>query len=153
MTAKEFQRKMETWAEICGIKDKLTPETEKAANELIGMLDEYSDETIDISIIVMTITIACAASFEQADMRGAIDKVAKVMFTLDEMHKNEIAALEEKYRWRKQSEEPAPKDVLVEVYLPSHQILDFVRPNATDDYVRAGEYWRPLDVPKAEGTK
>ena len=56
--------------------------------------------------------------------------------------------------WRKQSEEPAPKNVLIEVYDPCSRILDSVRPGVSDnDCVYQSEYWRPLDVPKAEGTK
>ncbi len=65
---------------------------------------------------------------------------------------SELAALREKYRWRKQSEEPAPKDEYILVCnngaglhgytLP---MLAIYRKCSTYFY----EYWRPLDMPEA----
>lgn len=153
MTQEDCIEKVEMWAKICDIPDEdITPAREKAAKGFLEIADGCNDDEIEILIILMTIMVAYHPLLVM-DPKGAITPIAKVLFALNQMHKDEIAALKDKYRWRKQSEEPAPKDVLVEVYLPSPQILDFVRPNATDDYVRAGEYWRPLDVPETEGTK
>ena len=62
----------------------------------------------------------------------------------------ELAALREKYRWRKQSEEPAPKDELVIAIrmFPETDSYDFRQARGvwlTDDW-----YWRPLDLLELE---
>lgn len=63
---------------------------------------------------------------------------------VDEM-KTELAALREKYRWRKQGEEPTPEDIEVLMYDAYRKVflIDYYcyRPNI--DYV----FWRPLDLP------
>ena len=61
-----------------------------------------------------------------------------------------LAALREKYRWRKQSEEPAPKDELVIAIrmFPETDSYDFRQARGvwlTDDW-----YWRPLDLLELE---
>lgn len=57
----------------------------------------------------------------------------------------ELVALKEKYRWRKQSEEPAPEDVRVFIY-DAYRGLFFIDSclyKKTIDYI----FWRPLDLP------
>ena len=57
----------------------------------------------------------------------------------------ELAALREQYRWRKQSEEPAPrKGQKVEIYTPIRNQVELV----IDCHVSGHWYWRPLDLPE-----
>lgn len=57
----------------------------------------------------------------------------------------ELAALKEKCRWRKQSEEPAPrKGQIVEMYSPIREQVELV-----GDWLVADHWhWRPLDLPE-----
>lgn len=69
----------------------------------------------------------------------------------------EISELKERSRWRKQSEEPAPKKADLEIYIPpiraaktnrilSAPMLEIFR---RDEWkVWPNEYWRPLDLPE-----
>lgn len=57
----------------------------------------------------------------------------------------ELAALKEKYRWRKQSEEPAPEDGLIAIYGASTNWFGMVN---SDGFVGQNEYWHPLDLPE-----
>lgn len=160
MTAEELQKKIETWAEICGITEELTSEKDKAAKELLQMMEEYSDETIDISIVIMTITVACSTYLERADVRGAIEKVSLAIFTLDEMYKNELAKVKDKYRWRKHVEEPVPntgdKIEWASKYRRFDGEEDWVSGLTLCKYVKEyydgiedkeGLFWRPLEYP------
>lgn len=55
----------------------------------------------------------------------------------------ELAALKEKYRWRRQSEEPAPMGKDVEVYSPvQERVFCYFSPRIVPSYW----YWRPLDL-------
>lgn len=57
----------------------------------------------------------------------------------------ELSALKEKYRWRKQSEEPAPEDGLIAIYGASTNWFGMVN---SDGFVGQNEYWHPLDLPE-----
>lgn len=60
----------------------------------------------------------------------------------------ELAALKEKSRWRKQSEEPPLKyGHNVEVYSPISNQVRRMLDTAVPEYC----YWRPLDLPEMEG--
>lgn len=61
----------------------------------------------------------------------------------------ELAALKDKTRWRKQSEEPAPDNLEIEIYDGSANAI-FVPEGPV--YIYDSRYWRPLDLPE-EGTK
>lgn len=72
--------------------------------------------------------------------RGFVfDKIAKL--------ESENASLHEKYRWRKQSEEPAPKGVEVLLFDAYRKVflIDTYCYKPDIDYV----YWRPLDIPES----
>lgn len=57
----------------------------------------------------------------------------------------EFAALKDKARWRKQSEEPAPrKSQTVEIYSPIRKQVELVLYSGVLNYW----YWRPLDLPE-----
>ena len=75
----------------------------------------------------------------------------------------ELAALKEKYRWRKQSEEPAPEDIKLLVcgrgrkgqayFLVTETDGDYWHDNIGDSVSLDVDYWRPLDLPEMEETK
>ena len=57
----------------------------------------------------------------------------------------ELAALKDKARWRKQSEEPAPKNQLVEVCESAKDgYIDSTYGFGVEDWA----FWRPLDLPE-----
>lgn len=61
----------------------------------------------------------------------------------------ELAALKEKYRWRRQSEEPAPDDEVVEaVYLCEDRKCGPFYANRDGSQLKHCDYWRPLDLPE-----
>lgn len=70
----------------------------------------------------------------------------------------ELAALKEKYRWRKQSEEPAPEDIKLLVcgrgrkgqayFLVTETDGDYWYDNIGDSVSLDVDYWRPLDLPE-----
>ena len=71
----------------------------------------------------------------------------------------DLAALKEKYRWRRQSEEPAPEggaEALIKAggeLVIAHAIVlndDTVFEKVTGRRIYL-EYWRPLDLPEMEG--
>ena len=68
------------------------------------------------------------------------DKVAEI----DKLEAK-LAELKEKMRWRKQSEEPAPKGKDIEAYSP---IRGYVFYRAPSDSLLPHWYWRPLDLPE-----
>lgn len=73
---------------------------------------------------------------------------AKMNAQVDEINtlKDKLSTLREKYRWRKQSEEPAP-NCLVETY-QSEPIQDLLI--IPGQYLHKKCCWRPLDLPEAE---
>lgn len=61
----------------------------------------------------------------------------------------ELAALKDKARWRKQSEEPAPNDEVVEaVYLCKGRYCGAFYANRDGSELKHCDYWRPLDLPE-----
>ena len=65
--------------------------------------------------------------------------------------KEELDALKEKYRWRKQSEEPAPDDIVeIEIYDIGANV--FYVPEGKV-HIPGNRYWRPLDLPEMGETK
>ena len=70
----------------------------------------------------------------------------------------ELAELKEKTRWRKQSEEPAPKDIELLVcgrgrkgqayFLVTETDGDYWYDNIGDSVSLDVDYWRPLDLPE-----
>lgn len=65
--------------------------------------------------------------------------------------KEELDALKEKYRWRKQSEEPAPDSVAIEIFDVTRMCV--ASPRERGFYIPAFCYWRPLDLPEMGETK
>lgn len=62
---------------------------------------------------------------------------------------NELAALKDKYRWRKQSEDPAPKGKIVLSFRKKGVICAYSIPDLGKD-VENDAYWRFLDMPEIE---
>lgn len=72
---------------------------------------------------------------------------------------SELAALKERYRWRKQSEEPAPEGEIIGIIRLSgenvalhHTVVvsgDFIVEKRTGRKIHL-DYWRPLDLPEEE---
>lgn len=103
-----------------------------------------------------------------------LDLLANAIFRLDEENRNlrtynevlggmindkiedikrletELSALKEKYRWRKQSEEPAPAGQELEIYSPIQERVFSTMPTKG---LSSSWYWRPLDLPEPEGTE
>ena len=86
-------------------------------------------------------------------MTGELTPLEKSLMGQVARLESELAALREKLRWRKQGEEPAPKDEKVEVATigvfggtccisASGVLLDL---DSLKDC-----YWRPLDLPEEE---
>ena len=58
----------------------------------------------------------------------------------------ELSALKEKYRWRKQSEEPAPIGQELEIYSPiQERVFSALLKSLAQSW-----FWRPLDLPEVE---
>ena len=146
MTQEDCIEKVEMWAKICDIPDEdITPAREKAAKGFLEIADGCNDDEIEILIILMTIMVAYHPLLVM-DPKGAITPIAKVLFALNQMHKDEIAALKDKYRWRKQSEEPAPDSVAIEIFDVTRMCV--ASPRERGFYIPAFCYWRPLDLPE-----
>ena len=63
----------------------------------------------------------------------------------------EIDELHEKYRWRKQSEEPAPEGGYVLICNRGCDIHGYTFPRISrSKQTYPAEYWRPLDLPEEE---
>ena len=62
----------------------------------------------------------------------------------------ELAALKDKARWRKQSEEPAPDSVAIEIFDVTRMCV--ASPQERGFYIPAFCYWRPLDLPEMMAT-
>ena len=58
----------------------------------------------------------------------------------------ELAALKDKARWRKQSEEPAPDSLAIEIFDVTQVCVS--SPRERGFYIPAFCYWRPLDLPE-----
>lgn len=78
------------------------------------------------------------------------DKVAEI-----KKLEAKLSALKEKYRWRKQSEEPAPRGELVLIRYTDYDDEDYYNIVKMENmYDPEGEiayplmYWRPLDLPE-----
>lgn len=67
----------------------------------------------------------------------------------------EISALREIYRWRKQSEEPAPKTYEKAIWIREEEydcggIFEWEGSVCCEKCVPSNCYWRPLDLPEEE---
>jgi len=72
---------------------------------------------------------------EDADLQAADDEI-------DELH--------EKYRWRKQEEEPAPLKQRVLTALYANERWMFKDSRYSDYGIEDWDYWRPIDTPEGE---
>ena len=101
---------------------------------------------------------------EMTEVEAIVDADERSMIMFERANKleAELAALKEKYRWRKQSEEPAPDGTDLEVYIPPCQgdgINGFTSTAMLTMFrhgewkVWPNEYWRPLDLPEEEAKR
>ena len=124
-TTQETIKFARNWLEN-GIEDEPSPVT---VHELAKAVVELADE-----IEAMTCTGDCVYNC------NCIKAI--------ELNK-ELAALKEKYRWRKQSEEPAPEDEVVEaIYLCENRYCGAFYANRYGSELKSCDYWRPLDLPE-----
>lgn len=109
-----------------GIEDKPSPVTVHA---LAKAVVELADETE-------------ALNYANASLGVKINgKKAKIKNLV-----SELAALKEKYRWRKQSEEPAPDDIIeIEIYDIGANVI-FVPEGKV--HIPGSRFWRPLGLPE-----
>ena len=133
MTVEEFEKKVKMWGDLCGMNTDLS--NGKGQDALDALKVMLSDEGIDELIINTNLGAVCHKYLHHDGFHEMVERIVSIIRSLQGMHNEELAALKEQYRWRKQSEEPVPRDILVEVYDPSSRMLDAVRlDDAYDDY-------------------
>lgn len=125
-----------------------TQETIKFARSWLENAEKYGDPNAPTT---GTMTTLARAVMELAD------EVEAMTCTGDCVHNcncikaielnEELTALKEKYRWRRQSEEPAPMGKDVEVYSPiQERAFCYFSPRIVPSYW----FWRPLNLPEVE---
>lgn len=121
-TTQETIKFARNWLEN-GIEDEPSPVT---VHELAKAVVELADEIE-------------ALNYANASLGVKINgKKAKIKNLV-----SELAALKEKYRWRKQSEEPAPIGQELEIYSPIQERVFSALPKG----LAQSWFWRPLDLP------
>ena len=135
-----------------------TKETIKFARSWLENAEKYGDPNAPTT---GTMTALARAVMELADEVKKLENIN--MDHLEELDRQEwlldnaneeLAALKEKYRWRKQSEEPAPEDEVVEaVYLCKGRYCGAFYANRDGRELKHCDYWRPLDLPEAEAAE
>ena len=142
-----------------------TKETIKFARSWLENAEKYGDPNAPTT---GTMTALARAVMELADEVKKLENIN--MDHLEELDRQEwlldnaneeLAALKEKYRWRKQSEEPAPEDIKLLVcgrgrkgqayFLVTETDGDYWHDNIGDSVSLDVDYWRPLDLPGTEG--
>lgn len=123
-----------------------TKERVENARKRLDIAEKWELPTITFFAIVELADEVKKLSDMNASLGTMInDKVAEI----DKLE-TKLAALKEKMRWRKQSEEPAPrKGQKVEIYTPIRNQVELV----IDCHVSGHWYWRPLDLPEMRETK
>ena len=122
-TTQETIKFARNWLEN-GIEDEPSPVT---VHELAKAVVELADEVKKLESINM----------------DHLEELDRQEWLLDNANE-ELTALKEKYRWRKQSEEPAPDSLEIEIYDISANAI-FVPEGPV--YIANSRYWRPLDLP------
>lgn len=126
-----------------------TKETIKFARSWLENAEKYGDPNAPTT---GTMTALARAVMELADEVKKLENIN--MDHLEELDRQEwlldnaneeLAALKEKYRWWKQSEEPAPDNLEIEIYDGSANAI-FVPEGPV--YIYDSRYWRPLDLPE-----
>ena len=153
MTKDELKRKYIKWAERCGIAEKLGDDLDESVEKILQNVPPRILEMADEAVIEKT-TIAAVLSTRFVDDWGDKNLDAQVALfaiccseILYQMQ-SEIDALKEKTRWRKQSEEPAPDSVAMEIFDVTRMCV--ASPRERGFYIPAFCYWRPLDLPEEE---
>lgn len=131
-----------------------TQETIKFARSWLENAEKYGDPNAPTT---GTMTALARAVMELADEVKKLESIN--MDHLEELDcqewlidklKCDLAALKEKYRWRKQSEEPPLKyGKNVEVYSPISNQVRRMLDAGVPEYC----YWRPLDLPEEAETE
>ena len=168
MTKDELKQQYIKWAERCGVADKLGSDLDRKADDALKnvtahILDTTSEATIEKTTIgsVLLSRFAIEWGEKSLDMNAAIFALccAEILYQMQ----SEIDALKDKARWRKQSEEPAPKDIELLVcgrgrkgqayFLVTETDGDYWYDNIGDSVSLDVDYWRPLDLPEMGETK
>lgn len=92
-----------------------------------------------------------------APTTGCMTALAKAVVELSA----ELAALREKYRWRRRNEEPAPNDETPiigllkndEIGCTWHAIIQGRFINQFEEHGKNTFFWRPLDLPEMEAAE
>lgn len=163
MTKDEFKQQHIKWAERCGIAEKLGEGLDESVEKILQNVPPHILETAGEAVIEKT-TIAAVLSTRFVDDWG--DKNLNAQVTLFAICCSEILyqmqleidALKDKARWRKQSEESAPKgkELLVcgrgkkgqAYFLVTETDGDYWYDNIGDSVSLDVDYWRPLDLPE-----
>lgn len=120
-----------------------TQERVKNARKRLDIAEKWELPTMDPNFFAI---VELADEVKKlSDMNASLgtminDKVAEI----DKLE-TKLAELKEKMRWRKQSEEPAPKGKDIEACSP---IRKYVFYRAPSDSLLSHWYWRPLDLPE-----
>ena len=156
MTKNELKRQYIKWAERCGGADKLGSDLDRKADDALKnvtahILDTTSEATIEKTTIssVLLSRFAIEWGEKSLDMNAAIFALccSEILYQMQ----SEIDALKDKARWRKQSEEPAPDDIVeIEIYDIGANV--FYVPEGKV-HIPGNRYWRPLDLPEMGETK
>lgn len=127
-----------------------TKETIKFAQSWLENAEKYGDPNAPTT---GTMTALARAVMELADEVKKLESIN--MDHLEELDRQEwlldnaneeLAALKEKYRWRKHSEEPAPIGQELEIYSPIQERVFSALPKG----LAQSWFWRPLDLPEEE---
>jgi hypothetical protein len=129
-------------------------ETIKFARHWLEVADKHGDPNAPTTGCMTALAKAVVDLAEelQGGVRANMDNLEALdhqEFLLDKAN-TELAALKERCRWRKQSEEPAPKNQLVEVCESAKDgYIDSTYGFGVEDWA----FWRPLDLPEMEAAK
>ena len=156
MTKDELKQQYIKWAGRCGVADKLGSDLDRKADDALKnvtahILDTTSEATIEKTTIgsVLLSRFAIEWGEKSLDMNAALFALccAEILYQMQ----SEIDALKDKARWRKQSEEPAPDSVAMEIFDVTRMCV--ASPRERGFYIPAFCYWRPLDLPEMGETK
>lgn len=168
MTVEEFEKKIKMWGDLCGIPtDTNNGKGQDAFDALAAVL---SDDDMDGLIINSVLGAACLQRLLENGKTEMIEFITSVIMSLQKMHQEELAALEEKMRWRKYDDEPfssASGNILLHYKSRDGEDVFAVGDAAELEEQCAGVYgitpdrqvyklnifWRPFDLPEESDAK
>lgn len=168
MTVEEFEKKVKMWGDLCGMNTDLS--NGKGQDALDALKVMLSDEGIDELIINTNLGAVCQKYLHHDGFHEMVDRIVSIVISLQRMHNDELAALEEKMRWRKYDDEPfssASGNILLHYKSRDGEDVFAVGDAAELEEQCAGVYgitpdrqvyklnifWRPFDLPEESDAK